>query len=78
MMTFAKALAVGAALLGGIQAGVTANRVVVQMPAWERLGIIPWADFTRAENHGFGAIFYPAIGLAAVVFPLAPAISSFG
>ena len=70
-----KAFAVGAALFGGIQAGVTANRALVLMPAWKRLGVIPWANFIRAENHGVGAVFYPAIGLAAVIFPIALAIA---
>jgi len=67
----AKALAVGAAFFGGLQAGVTANRALVQMPAWERLGVISWANFARAENHGLGSAFYPAVGLAAVAFPIA-------
>ena len=58
-------LAVGAALFGGLLAGVTANRALVQMPAWQRIDVVPWAAFTRAENLGFvGMIFYPAIGLA--------------
>jgi hypothetical protein len=50
-----KGLAVGAALFGGILAGVTANRALVQLPAFERIGVIPWANLTRAENHGIGS-----------------------
>jgi hypothetical protein len=61
-----KSLAVGAILLGGLLAGVTADRALVQMPAWERIGVIPWANFTRAENHGIGSIFYLVIGLIAL------------
>jgi hypothetical protein len=37
-----KSLAVGAILFGGLLAGVTADRALVQMPAWERIGVIPW------------------------------------
>ncbi len=43
-----RGLALGAALFGGLQAGVTANRAFVLLPAWERLGVFPWANFTRA------------------------------
>jgi hypothetical protein len=68
-------LAVGATLFGGLLAGVTANRALVQMPAWENVGVIPWANFTRAENLGRGVIFYPAIGLAALLLTAAAAIA---
>jgi hypothetical protein len=70
-----KTLALGAALFEGLQAGVTANRALVLMPAWERLGVIPWATFTRAENVGIGALFYPLLGLAALVFTASAAIA---
>lgn len=68
-----KALVVGATFFGGILAGVTANRSLVQMPAWEEIGLIPWANFTRAENAGVGAIFYPVLGLLAILFTFAAA-----
>jgi hypothetical protein len=70
-----KGLAAGAALFGGLLAGVTANRALVQLPAWERLGVISWAHFTRAENAGIGSIFYPALGLAALLLTIATAIA---
>jgi len=69
-----KGLSLGAALFGGLQAGVTANRAFVLLPAWERLGVIPWANFTRAENVGIGALFYPVLGLAALLACLLPAV----
>jgi hypothetical protein len=70
-----KRLAAGATLFGGLLAGVTANRALVQTPAWDRVGVIPWATFTRAENTGVGAVFYPAIGLAALGLTVAAAIA---
>jgi hypothetical protein len=69
-----KGLAFGAVLFGGLQAGVTANRAFVLLPAWERLGVISWANFTRAENVGGGALFYPVLGLAALLFTVFAAI----
>ncbi len=70
-----KGLALGAALFGGLQEGVTANRAIVLLPAWERLGVMPWATFTRAENVGTGALFYPVLGLAALLFTVSAAIA---
>ena len=70
-----KGLMVGATLFTGILAGVTANRASVQLPAWERIGLIPWANFTRAENFGVGAIFYPVLGLTALLLTLGAAIA---
>jgi hypothetical protein len=69
-----KGLAFGAALFGGLLAGVTANRALVQLPAFERIGVIPWANLTRAENHGVGAFFYPVIGFIALLLTIATAI----
>lgn len=70
-----KVLVAGASLFGGILAGVTANRALVQLPAWEKIGLIPWASFTQAENSGVGSIFYPALGFAAILFTLGAAVA---
>lgn len=71
-----KVLALSAVLFGGILAGVTANRALVQLPAFERIGVISWANLTRAENHGIGAFFYPVVGLIALLSTVATAIAS--
>lgn len=70
-----KGFAVAAALCGGLLAGISANRSLVQIPAWQRVGAFPWAVFTRAENHGLGALYYPLVGLAALVFAAATAVA---
>jgi hypothetical protein len=70
-----KAIAAAATLFGGILAGVTANRALVEFPAWERIGVISWANFTRAENHGVGAFFYVVIGFLALFFTILTAIA---
>jgi hypothetical protein len=70
-----KGLALGAALFGGLLAGVTANRALVQLPAFERIGVLPWAHLTRAENHGVGAYFYLVIGLIALLTTIGTAIA---
>lgn len=70
-----KLLAAGACLFGGLLAGVTANRALVELPAWERIGAISWASFTRAENHGVGAFFYLVIGLLALLSTIMTAVA---
>jgi len=69
-----KILATGAVLFGGLLAGVTLNRALIQLPAWRRIGVLPWADFSRAETAGIGAVFYPALGLAALLFTIGTAV----
>jgi hypothetical protein len=69
-----KILATGAVLFAGLLAGVTLNRALVQLPAWQRIGVLAWADFSRAENVGIGAILYPALGLAALLSTIGTAL----
>src|SRR5438477_10499562 len=68
-----KGLAFGAALFGA--SGRDRQPSLRPLPAWERLGVIPWANFTRAENVGVGALFYPVLGLAALLFTVSAAIA---
>jgi hypothetical protein len=70
-----KLLAAGACLFGGLLAGVTANRALVELPAWQRVGAIEWAGFSRAENHGAGAFFYLIIGFLALLFTVTTSIA---
>lgn len=70
-----KILAAGSVLFGGLLAGVTVHRALVQLPAWQRVGVLPWAYFTRAENSGIGAIFYPVLGLAALLLTISTAVA---
>jgi len=67
-------LAVGAVILGGIVAGFSLNRLLVDLPAWAILGPEQWARFTRNADLGKGLVVYPAIGLAALVCSLGAAV----
>jgi hypothetical protein len=67
-----QALALGAALFGGLLAGVTANRALVELPAWQRIGLVGWANFTRAEN---GSLLYIVVGFMALALTISTAIS---
>jgi hypothetical protein len=70
-----RVFAVAAALFGGLLAGTTATRALVEMPAWQRVGAVRWAEFARAENHGVGLFFFPAIGLVALLLTAGTAIA---
>lgn len=70
-----RVLAVGAVFFAGLQAGVTLNRALVQLPAWRRVGVLAWADFTRAENVGVGTAFYPVLGLIAILATIGTAVA---
>jgi hypothetical protein len=68
-------LAVGATLFVGVLAGLTANRALVEIPAWQKMGVLLWTDFTRIENAGAGFILYPAVGAAALISTVAAAVA---
>jgi hypothetical protein len=70
-----KGLLVGATLLGGLLAGMAVNKVLIQIPAWEEPGVIPWANFTRATNLGLGLILFPVIGGSALLLTVAAAVA---
>jgi len=47
LVAVTRSLAVGAVVLGGIVAGFSVNRLLVELPAWVNLGPEQWASFTR-------------------------------
>jgi hypothetical protein len=70
-----KSLIVAAALFGGLLAGPAVNKVVVQIPAWQEVGVLPWKNFTRAADLRAGLILYSSIGLAALSLTVGAAIA---
>jgi hypothetical protein len=70
-----KGLAIGATLFGGVLAGLTADRSLIQMAAWHHIGVIPWANFTRAAYAVPGFILNPAVGLAGLLLTVGTAIA---
>jgi len=65
----------GAVLFGGLLAGMTADRALIQLPAWEQLGALPWATFTSAANGVPGFILNPVVGGVALLLTVAAAIT---
>jgi hypothetical protein len=68
-------LAITAGLFSGVLAGVSIDRMVVALPAWRRVGLRSWADFSRQADLGNGRVLYPLLGLAAPACSVAAAAS---
>jgi hypothetical protein len=69
------ALAVGASLLGGLLAGMAANKVLVELPAWAEVGATAWATFSRATDNGPQRWLFPVIGGGALLLTVATAVA---
>ena len=68
-------LLIGATLLSGLLAGATLDRLVVQMPAWRRVGSRPWAAYSRHADLGNGLLLYPVEAIGGAIFSIAAAIA---
>ena len=61
-------------LVVGILAGSSVDKSVVQLPARHRIGVVAFADFSRANDLGNGLIWYPLLGIGAAVLTIVAAI----
>ena len=64
-------VAMAALAADGILAGLSLDKVIVQLPARRRIGVTAYAAYARAADLGNGIAFYPAVGAAAAVLTLA-------
>ena len=64
-------VAVAALVADGILAGVSLDKVIVQLPARRRIGVTAYAAYARAADLGNGIAFYAAVGVGAAVLTLA-------
>ena len=54
-----RGLMVAATAPGGVLAGASVDRTLIQLPAWRLVGAAARATFGRAANLGNGLIWYP-------------------
>ena len=64
-------LIVAATALGGISAGTTLDRSIVELPAWRRVGAVPWAAYSRQADLKNGLAWYAPLGFAMLIVNLA-------
>lgn len=74
-MSITKTLVVVAAILGGLLAGVAADKSVVQLPGWRQIGLTAWAEYTRGTDLSRGLVLYPLQGIGALLCSVAAAVS---
>jgi hypothetical protein len=70
-----RGLLAAATFLGGIVAGFSLNRELVDISAWNALGAVDWVRFTRHADLGPGLVVYPAEGLAALAATVGAAVA---
>jgi hypothetical protein len=66
--------AAGATALNGLLAGVNVDRSVVQMPAWQQVGVRAWAAYSRHADLGNGRIVYPLLAIGGALLSVAAAV----
>lgn len=62
-MSRTQALMVAATMFDAMVAGIGLDRVVVQVPAWTRLGPQAWAVYSRQGDLGNGLLLYPTLAV---------------
>jgi hypothetical protein len=68
-------LLVLATLVCGLLAGADVDRTLVAMPAWQQVGPIAWAEFSRHADLGNGLVFYPLIAIGGMLLTWAATVS---
>lgn len=61
-------------LLNGVLSGLSLDKVIVQLPARKRIGVISYAGYARAADLGNGVVFYAVTGVGAAILTIAAAI----
>ncbi len=64
-----------ACIFSGFLAGGNIDRYVVQVPAWEHVNIVSWADYSRHADLGTGLFAYPIQAIGSALFLIAAAIA---
>jgi hypothetical protein len=68
-------LLVGASLLDGLVAGVTADRGIVGYAAWRELGVQAWVAYSQhADLSSRGLAIYPLLAIGGALFSIATAV----
>lgn len=67
-------VAVAALVLNGLLAGLSLDKVIVQLPARRRMGAVRYAGYARAADLGNGVAFYSLIGVPAALVTIATSV----
>jgi hypothetical protein len=64
-------VAVAALVADGLLAGLSLDKVIVQLPARRRMGVVGYAGYARSADLGNGVAFYALVGVSAAVLTVA-------
>ena len=64
-------VAVAALVADGLLAGLSLDKVIVQLPARARMGAVGYASYARSADLGNGIAFYAPVGVSAAVLTVA-------
>ncbi len=64
---------VSATLANGLLAGGDVDRWLVGMPAWQPIGVVGWANYSRLADLGNGLVLYPILAIGGTLLSLAAA-----
>jgi len=62
-----------ATLANGLLAGGDVDRWLVGMPAWQSVGVLGWAKYSRLADLGSGFVLYPLLAIGGTLLSLAAA-----
>src|SRR5438067_11828099 len=62
-----------ATLANGLLAGGDVDRCLVGMPAWQSVGVLGWAKYSRLADLGNGFVLYPLLAIGGTLLSLAAA-----
>jgi hypothetical protein len=68
-----RALMIAATLVSGWLAGGNIDRAFVAMPAWQEVGAVAWAEFSRHADLGNGLILYPLEAIGGAILTVSAA-----
>ena len=68
---------VAATAVNGLLAGLNVDRLIVQMPAWEEVGALAWATYSREADLGNGLILYSLEGIGGAILTIAAAVAFY-
>jgi hypothetical protein len=71
MDTAVTSVAMAALVADGLLAGLSLDKVIVQLPARRQIGVTAHAAYARVADLGNGIAFYPAVGVGAAVLTIA-------
>src|SRR5947207_7505151 len=65
---------VSATLANGLLAGEDVDRWLAGMPAWQAVGILAWANYSRSADLGNGFVLYPILAIGGTMLSLAAVV----